>query len=115
LGFRDAELSVTLTDDEAIAEIAGDFGRSRKPTDVLAFSLLEGPDTEFRGDVLGDVIISLDTAARQAGAHGVTLQAELRHLLIHGVLHVLGMDHESRGDRVRMRELEDHLAWTLEQ
>ncbi len=115
LGFRDAELSVTLTSDEAISQIAGDFGRARRPTDVLAFSLLEGPGAEFRGDVLGDVIVSLDSAERQALRRGVPLQAELRQLLIHGVLHVLGMDHERAADRRRMRELEDHLSWTLRQ
>jgi probable rRNA maturation factor len=113
LGFHDAELSVTLTSDEAIAEIAGDFGRSRSPTDVLAFSMLEGAGVEFRGDALGDVIISLDSAERQARHRGVSLQAEVRQLLIHGILHLLGMDHERDADRRRMRELEAHLAWTL--
>ena len=113
LGFHDAELSVTLTSDEAIAEIAGDFGRSRSPTDVLAFSMLEGAGVEFRGDALGDVIISLDSAERQARHRGVSLQAEVRQLLIHGILHLLGMDHERDADRRPMRELEAHLAWTL--
>lgn len=113
LGFHEAELSVTLTTDDAIAQIAGDFGRDRWPTDVLAFSLLEGPGAEFRGDALGDVIISVDTAERQARERGVTLGAELRDLLIHGILHLLGMDHERDTDARRMRSLEDHLRWTL--
>ena len=113
LGFRDAELSVTLTSDEAIAQIAGDFGRARRPTDVLAFSLLEGPGAEFRGDVLGDVIVSLDSAERQALRRGVPLQAELRQLLIHGVLHLLGMDHVTPAQARAMRTLEDHLRWEL--
>ncbi len=113
MGFHEAELSVTLTSDGAIAQIAGDFGRERRPTDVLAFSLLDGPGAEFRGDTLGDVIISVDTAARQARERGVTLAAELRDLLIHGILHVLGMDHERDGDARRMRSLEDYLRWTL--
>ncbi len=113
LGFHEAELSVTLTSDEAIAQIAGDFGRQRRPTDVLAFSLLDGPGAEFRGDALGDVIISVDTAARQARRRGVTLAAELRDLLIHGILHLLGMDHDRDSDARRMRSLEDQLRWTL--
>ncbi len=113
MGFRDAELSVTLTSDDAIAQIAGDFGRERRPTDVLAFSLLEGPGAEFRGEALGDVIISLETAQRQSESRGAPLQAEIRHLLIHGVLHLLGMDHERDADARRMRELEKHLATTL--
>lgn len=115
MGFHDAELSITLTDDAAIAEIAGDFGRERRPTDVLAFSMLEGPGSDFRGDAIGDVVLSLDSAERQAAERGVPLQAELRTLLIHGVLHLLGMDHEREADRRRMRELEQHLAWTLAQ
>jgi probable rRNA maturation factor len=61
------------------------------------------------------VIISLDTAERQARARRVSLQAEVRQLLVHGVLHVLGMDHASVTDRRRMRELEAHLSWTLAQ
>lgn len=113
MGFHDGELSLTLTSDEAIAEIAGDFGRPRRPTDVLAFSLLEGPGAEHRGDAFGDVIISIDSAERQARQRGVSLQQELRQLLIHGILHVLGMDHHRDADRRRMRELEAHLAWTL--
>jgi len=113
LGFHEAELSITLTSDDAIAQIAGDFGRARRPTDVLAFSLLEGPGAAFRGEALGDVIISVDTAERQAQERKVALGTELRDLLIHGVLHVLGMDHERAADRHRMRALEDHLRWTL--
>ena len=113
MGFHEAELSVTLTSDDAIAQIAGDFGRERRPTDVLAFALLDSPGAEFRGDALGDVIISVDTAARQARERGVSLGAELRDLLIHGILHLLGMDHERDSDARHMRSLEDHLRWTL--
>ena len=113
MGCHEAELSITLTSDQAIAQIAGDFGRERRPTDVLAFSLRDGPGAEFGGDVLGDVIISVDTAARQARERGVTLDAELRDLLIHGILHLLGMGHERESDARRMRSLEDHLRWTL--
>ena len=71
------------------------------------------PGAEFRGDALGDVIISVDTAARQARERGVSLGAELRDLLIHGILHLLGMDHERDSDARHMRSLEDHLRWTL--
>jgi len=115
LGFHDGELSITLTDDPAIAEIAGDFGRVRRATDVLAFSMLEGPGAEFRGGALGDVIVSLDTAERQARHRGVSIQDELEKLVVHGILHLLGMDHAHPGDRRRMRELEQHLFWTLRQ
>ncbi len=113
MGFPDSELSVTLVSDREIADLAGRFGREAAPTDVLAFSLLEGPGAEFRGEVLGDVVISVERAAAQAREHSVSLDTELRDLLIHGVLHLVGMDHERVEDGRRMRELEDHLRWEL--
>jgi probable rRNA maturation factor len=113
LGWTDAELSISLVDDAEIARLAGDFGRPRRATDVLSFPSAEGPGAEFAGDTLGDVVISLDTAKRQAAARGVPLSRELETLLIHGCLHVLGMDHLRAADRARMRALEAHLRWEL--
>lgn len=113
LGFPDAELSITLVDDETIAELAGRFGRARAPTDVLAFSMLEGPGARFRGAALGDVVLSIETADRQARSRRRTLDAELRDLLIHGVLHLLGMDHGSALEARAMRALEAHLRWEI--
>ena len=115
MGFPDAELSITLTSDVEIAELAGRFGRAPEPTDVLSFSLLEGPGSEFAGDGLGDVVISLETAERQARQRRVPLDRELEALLIHGVLHLVGMDHERADDARNMRTLEEHLRWTLAQ
>lgn len=113
MGCIDSELSIALIGDAQIADLAGDFGRERRPTDVLAFSMLEGEGAEYRGAAIGDVVISVDTAAEQARARGVPLDQELRDLLIHGVLHLLGMDHEYPADARNMRQLEDHLRWTL--
>lgn len=113
LGFLDAELSITLTGDEEIARIAGQFGRPQRPTDVLAFSMLEGEGTAFSGDLLGDLVLSVDTAARQAEQRGVSLDSELRDLVIHGVLHLVGMDHGNERQARAMRELEGYLRWTL--
>jgi probable rRNA maturation factor len=113
LGFLDAELGITLVDDARIAELAGAYGRSSEPTDVLAFSMLEGEGSEHRGELLGDVVVSIETAEQQARARGLPLDAELRDLVIHGVLHLAGLDHQSAADARRMRELEDHLRWEL--
>lgn len=113
LGFLDAELSVTLVDDATIAELAGRFGRAPRPTDVLAFSLREAPGGRFCGASLGDVILSVETAERQARERGVTLTRELRSLLIHGILHLLGMDHARSSDARAMRGLQDHLDWEI--
>ena len=113
LGFVDAELSLTLVDDEEIAELCGRFGRARIATDVLAFSMREGPGAEFGGSCLGDVVISVETAERQAEARGVPLDDEIGDLLIHGVLHLVGLDHERPHEAREMRQLESHLRWEL--
>ena len=113
MGFLDEELSITLTTDDRVAELAGRFGRPRRATDVLAFAMLDGPDAAFRGPCLGDVVVSLDSAARQARARGVALGSELRDLLIHGILHLVGMDHATPAQARAMRTLEDHLRWEL--
>jgi probable rRNA maturation factor len=112
LGSTDAELSVSLVDDASIARLAGEYGRRPRATDVLAFAQREGAG---QGDArcLGDVVISLDTAGRQAERRGVALGRELETLLVHGCLHLHGLDHQRRGDRARMRALERHLAWEL--
>jgi probable rRNA maturation factor len=112
LGSTDAELSVTLVDDAEIARLAGTYGRRPRATDVLAFAQREGAGG---GDArcLGDVVISLDTARRQAARRGLPLARELETLLVHGCLHLHGLDHLRGGDRARMRALERHLAWEL--
>lgn len=115
LGFTDAELSVSLVTDSQIAELAGSYGRSRQPTDVLAFAQQDVVGSPLAPTVLGDVVISLDTAERQAERRGRSLESELRDLLIHGILHLLGMDHELDADARGMRELERHLRWALDQ
>ena len=110
LGFLEAELSVSLTSDSEIAELAGRYGRPAAATDVLAFALAEGG---YTGSCLGDVIISIDSAERQARDRKLDLDRELRDLLIHGVLHLMGMDHQRAADTRAMRALEDHLRWQL--
>jgi len=109
LGCLDSELSVTFVSDARIAQLAGDYGRERKPTDVLAFPTREGPGAEYLGGMLGDVVISLETASRQARERRTTLDVEVRDLLIHGVLHLLGMDHYRAADGRAMREVEARL------
>ena len=109
MGFPDAELSITLVDDRAIAGLARRYGRPARATDVLAFALAEGPGAVHRGALLGDVVISVERAEAQARARRVPLDRELRDLVIHGTLHLLGMDHVRACDRAAMRALEAHL------
>lgn len=90
----EAELSIALVGDAEMHALNRDWRGRDRPTDVLAFALREGEDAGVQPDVLGDVVISLDTAARQAAARGHALADEVRTLLAHGILHLLGYDHE---------------------
>jgi probable rRNA maturation factor len=97
------ELSVVLVGDDEMQALNARYRAIDRPTDVLAFSQREGEGGTLGADLLGDVVISLDTAARQAARRGVELHDEIRVLLAHGLLHLLGYDHErSRADARRM-------------
>jgi probable rRNA maturation factor len=109
LGLRGAELSLLLCDDETIHVLNRDYRRKDKPTDVLAFALREGPHAEHAGDALGDVVISIDTARRQAEEHGRKIVTEVNFLLAHGLLHLLGFDHRNRTEERRMSARTDIL------
>jgi len=79
---------------------------------VLSFSLLEGEGAEHRGALLGDVVLCLPVARRQAAEQGHGLDTELLRLLVHGVLHLLGHDHE-RDDEAAVMEAEERRLWDL--
>lgn len=105
-----AELSVVLTDDATIRGLNKTYRGMDTPTDVLSFSQAESdafvvPDGYTQH--LGDVIISMETANRQADEHGLALQDEVAHLLVHGILHLLGYDHADPDDETVMRAHED--------
>jgi probable rRNA maturation factor len=121
LGWGKAELSLTLLGDKAMARLNREtFGR-RGPTNVIAFPLNMGltapgftgdmPKTEDRRPktgiptlMLGEVVISLETTARQAREGGWPFQELLDFFLVHGILHLLGYDHETAGDEASMTE-----------
>ena len=103
IGESEAELSVMLTNDASIHELNEKHRHKSKPTDVLAFPMDEaeaGPSGAVR--LLGDVVISLDTAARQARARRRPLMDEVVHLLAHGLLHLVGYDHKTDREERRM-------------
>lgn len=108
-GAPAAELSVLLCDDGVIAELNERYRHKRGPTDVLAFAMQEGDPPGPADHLLGDVVISVDTARRQARAHRHTIAEELTALLAHGILHLLGYDHRSRREERRMNALADGL------
>ncbi|MCS6902410.1 MAG: rRNA maturation RNase YbeY [Polyangiaceae bacterium] len=97
LDLSKAELSVVLTDDAGIQELNRDYRHKDKPTDVLAFAMREGEVTPggIGEELLGDVVISLETARRQAAQHRRTPLAEVTFLLAHGLLHLVGYDHQN--------------------
>jgi probable rRNA maturation factor len=101
LGLEQAELSVLLTGDELIRELNGSYRRQHHPTDVLAFAMDESlPRAGPR--LLGDVVISLETAGRQAKKAGRPLSREVTTLLAHGLLHLVGYDHLTKAEKVAM-------------
>jgi rRNA maturation RNase YbeY len=105
-----SELSVVLTDDAAIRELNQRYRGTDAPTDVLSFAQGEGEAFAQPDGALphaGDVIISIETARRQADEHGIALQDEVAHLLVHGILHLLGYDHEIDADAKIMRAREE--------
>jgi probable rRNA maturation factor len=110
LGHARSELSIALVDDDQIAKLNGDWRGRARPTDVLSFSLIEGEQSRYRGKMLGDVVIGIETAARQARQRHRGLDEELSRLLIHGVLHLLGHDHEKDAEARIMRAGERRLS-----
>jgi probable rRNA maturation factor len=110
LGCPRAELSIALVDDATIADLNARYRGVAAPTDVLSFSLREGSFAQHRGVLLGDVVVSLDTALRQARRGRRTLDDEVLRLLIHGTLHLLGHDHEQPGE-ARLMRAEERRAW----
>jgi probable rRNA maturation factor len=91
---------VVLVDDAGMAALNRTYRGVFGPTDVLAFPMIEGPFAELAPDCLGDVVISAETAVRQA--RGGDLEAELALLLVHGILHLAGYDHATLRQRQHM-------------
>jgi probable rRNA maturation factor len=104
LGFTDSELSIVIVDDEAMASLNGQYRQVNTPTDVLAFPLLEGEYGDILPELLGDVVISAETAQVMSRLHHRPLPAILDLLLVHGILHLVGHDHERDPDEARRME-----------
>ena len=114
------EVSVLLTDDANIRQLNRDYRGIDAPTDVLAFSMREGEDGDVNPSLLGDLVISLETAAQQAettdglsGACG-NLEAETALLTVHGILHLLGYDHQTQQEAEIMFERQESIFRSLD-
>jgi probable rRNA maturation factor len=99
------EMSIVIVSDKSIRLLNNEYRKLNKPTDVLSFAMSEGDFAEISGDILGDIIVSLETARRQAREKHKSIQEEVTFLVIHGLLHLLGFDHQTdREERVMNRE-----------
>ncbi len=109
------ELAIVLTSDAAVKKLNATYRGKNKPTDVLSFPAWAGaaPD-DAREAILGDVVVAKGVTARDAKAENKTLEEHLTHLVVHGVLHLLGYDHEQDTDARAMERLEISILKTLD-
>ena len=104
------DVTVVLTRDAKIRQLNSTYRGKDEPTDVLSFSFGDGCKA---GEPFGDVVISLETASRQARAYDASLQSELERLLVHGTLHLCGYDHKKRHEAAQMHRLARRLLAKL--
>lgn len=105
LAYPDAELSVVLVSDPDIHAMNRQYRGKDQPTNVLAFAMRDGEFGNLTPSLLGDVVISMDTMVREAADAGKSSMERFKELLIHGVLHLVGFDHEtSDTDAERMEK-----------
>ena len=104
LGSPDSELSILFLDDPQIAVLNKNYLQREGPTNVIAFPMREGAFAEINPDLLGDVVISLETAEKEGLAAGMSMKDRLGELMIHGILHLFGYDHEASETEARRME-----------
>nr|WP_153869806.1 MULTISPECIES: rRNA maturation RNase YbeY [Myxococcaceae] len=109
LELQDCELSLSLVGDRAIRRLNRTWRKKDKATDVLSFPAGEAPKGVPGPRLLGDVVISIDTARRNAKEYERSLDVEMARYLAHGILHLLGHDHEKPAEARRMASLEERL------
>ena len=107
LGYEGYELSIVITDDQEITRLNRQYFRRNRPTNVISFPMTADGLPLLPNKILGDVVISAETADRQAGKAGGKAKEEILFLLIHGILHLTGYDHEgTKEDREKMEAKE---------
>ena len=116
LDFPDGELSILIVDDQQIADLNLTYLNRKGPTNVIAFPMRDGQFDVITPNLLGDVVISIETAQQEAHAAGINLQNRFDQLLIHGILHLLGYDHEqTTAEAQRMEEKSKSLLAMLDE
>lgn len=104
LDSSEAELSILIVDDPRIAELNHRYLQRTGATNVIAFPMREGSCGQIAPYLLGDVVISADTAAREGALGGAGFENRFDELLVHGILHLCGYDHENDGEQAREME-----------
>jgi len=100
----DSELSILLVDDPQIEKLNQQYLNRKGPTNVIAFAMRDGEFSDLSPHLLGDVVISIDTAAREAQTAAISMEHRIIELLVHGILHLLGFDHETNEKDARVME-----------
>ena len=105
------EISITFVDDETIQGINQKYLSKDRPTNVVSFSLQEGEFGNINPEILGDIVISVDTALRDTEKSNLSFDEELLFLIVHGLLHLVGYNHEStsKANTRRMQQKEKEL------
>lgn len=107
------EVCVVFVDDNFIRDLNKKYRGKDQATDVLSFTMQGAEDEQGffdeTEDILGDIIISAETAARQCGGYGHAFEKEISYLAVHGVLHLLGYDHDTEKEKKEMRSLEKEI------
>jgi len=104
LDCPDGEISILIVDDPRIEELNQQYLNRQGPTNVIAFAMREGEFADLSPHLLGDVVISMDTAAKEAQIAATSMERRFNELLVHGVLHLMGFDHETSEDDARVME-----------
>ena len=104
MGYEGFEISLLFTDDDGIRALNSTYRGLDKPTNVLSFSMLEGETKAPFTELLGDVVISVETAETEALEAGIHTEERLSQLLVHGILHLAGFDHEPGEAAFRVME-----------
>jgi len=100
LDCPDGELSILIEDDKGIAELNSEYLHRKGPTNVISFPMRDGKSPVLN-DILGDVVISIETAEREGTEEGTGMKKRFAELLIHGILHLFGYDHEKNHYQAR--------------
>jgi len=104
LDSPESELSVLIVNDQLIAELNSAYLHREGPTNVIAFPMQEGEFTGINPNLLGDVVISIDTAEKEGKMVGIRTEERVDELLVHGILHLFGYDHEGNEDEAQIME-----------